>query len=187
MYRPPIASFIGGLEIGFSIFVVRDRTQGITLVLCAGIRGDEYESIIAIRECFRELNPSNMMCHLGILKGNFQKTPPTYFRESQQVEGHVQIHHLSGCHALFLPRVSSWQRVEVGQEIGAIYNPVCDTLQIVRAEHSGRIVVSRSCPSVAPNDFPSTIIPLVFFPSAKCVTSAHHRRKNYIAKGPKLH
>ena len=83
--------------------------------------------------------------------------------KANKARGHVQIQHLSDCHGLFLPRVSQWERVEVGEEIGAIYNPVCDTLQIVHAEHSGRIVVSRTCPSVAPNDFPATIIPLVFF------------------------
>ena len=308
MYRQRITTFIDGQEIGFSILVVRGQKEGKTLIVCAGIHGDEYEGVVAIQECFRELDPSqirgtlmgvpivnepafyahqrenpidgknlarifpghsdgtvseqiashlthsvlkhgdlfidlhsagtyyalkpwvgytmklgriqqiqreaaiafgldliwgspflpgrsssgaylyevptlyvemqgnglcrredveqlkggiqNLMSYLGIIRGEFSRTPPPYFRESNQGEdGHLQIQHLSEHHGLFLTQVSLWEQVEAGQQIGVIYDPEGNILQIVHAEHTGRIVVLRTCPSVAPDDFLTTIIP----------------------------
>lgn len=103
----------------------------------------------------------NLMCYLGMLKGDFPRTPPPYFRESNQgEEGHLQIEHLSEHHGLFLPQVSLWDQVEAGQQLGSIYSPEGVLLQIVHAEYSGRIVVLRTCPSVIQGDFLATIIPL---------------------------
>ncbi len=307
--RQRITTLIDGREIGFSILAVRGQKEGKTLIFCAGIHGDEYEGIVAIQECFRELNPSqirgtwiavpivnepaffahqrespidgknlarvfpghsdgtvseqiayhlthsvlqygdlfidlhsagtyytikpwvgytmktgriqqiqreaaiafgldliwgspflsgrassgaylykvptlyvemhgsglcrrenveqlkggihNLMCYLGLLSGDFPRTPPPYFRESDQnEEGHLQAHHLSEHHGLFLPQVSLWEQVEAGQQIGSIYAPEGNILQIVHAEHSGHLVVLRTCPSVTPGDFLATIIPL---------------------------
>jgi predicted deacylase len=103
----------------------------------------------------------NLMCYLGVLKGNFPRTPPPYFRESNEgEEGHLQIGHLSQHRGLFLPEVALWDAVESGQRIGAIYSPERRILQTVHAEQTGRIVVLRTCPSVAPGDFLATVIPM---------------------------
>ncbi len=308
-YRQRMTTLIDGREIGFSILVVRGQKDGKTLIACAGIHGDEYEGIVAIQECFRELDPAqirgtliavptvnepaffghrrespideknlarvfpghsdgtvseqiayhlthsvlkhgnlfidlhsagtyytlkpwvgytmksgriqqiqreaaiafglnliwgspflpgrssagsylyevptlyaemqgsglchredveqlkqgiqNLMCYLGMLKGNYPRTLPPYFRESDQgEEGHLQIEHLSEHHGLFLPKASLWEQVRAGQPIGCICNPEGDILQIVHAEHSGRIVVLRTCPSVVQGEFLVSIIPL---------------------------
>ena len=309
VFREKISTLIDGREIGFSILVVRGQKDGKTLVVCAGIHGDEYEGIVATQEIFRELEPSqmrgtlivvpivnepaffahqrespldgknlarvfpgdsdgtvseqiashfthsvlkhgnlfidlhsagthytikpwvgytiksgriqqiqreaaiafgldltwgspflpgrsssgaylyevptlyvemqgsgvcrredvnrlkvgiqNLMCYIGMLKGNFPKTPPVDFRESDRgEEGHLQVQHLSTHHGLFLPEVSLWEQVKSRQRLGTIYDATGTILQIVRAEHSGHIVVLRTCPSVAPDDFLATIIPI---------------------------
>ena len=307
--RQQITTLIDGQEIGFSTLVVRGQAEGKTLVVCGGIHGDEYESIVAIQECFRELDATAMsgtfigvpivnepafyahrrespvdnknlarvfpgqsdgtvseqiayylthavlkhasllvdlhsagtyytlkpwvgytmksgrlqqvqreaaiafgldliwgspflpgrtssgsylyevptlyvemqgsglcrredvgrlkqgihhlLCYLGILRGTYPRTPPPYLRESQEgEEGHLQISHLSEHRGLFLPDVTLWTRVREGQQLGAVYSPEGKVVQRVLAEQSGRIVVLRTCPSVAPGDFLATIIPL---------------------------
>ncbi|MCZ6675863.1 MAG: succinylglutamate desuccinylase/aspartoacylase family protein [Candidatus Poribacteria bacterium] len=309
VYRKQITTLIDGREIGFSILVARGQKDGKTLVVCAGIHGDEYEGIVAIQECFRELDPAQIrgtliavpivnepaffahrrespideknlasvfpghsdgtvseqiayhlthsilkhgdlfidlhsagtyytlkpwvgysvkggriqqiqreaaiafgfdliwgsafmpgrsisgsylyevptlhvemrgsglcrredveqlkhgiqrvMSYLKMLKGDFQRTLPPYFRENDQGdEGRLQIEHLSKHDGLFLPHVSLWEHVEAGQRIGCIYSPEGDSLQVVHAEHSGRIVVLRTCPSVVQGDFLVTVIRL---------------------------
>ena len=103
----------------------------------------------------------NVMRYLGILKGDFPRTPPAYFRENDKgEEGHLQVGHLSEHRGLFLPEVSLWESVETGQQMGVIYDPEGKVVQTVHAEHSGRIAVLRTCPSVAQGDFLATIIPL---------------------------
>ena len=58
--RQQITTLIDGWEIGISILVVRGEKEGKTLIVCAGIHGDEYEGAVAIQECFRDLDPTQV-------------------------------------------------------------------------------------------------------------------------------
>ena len=83
VYRQRITTFIDGQEIGFSILVVRGQKEGKTLIVCAGIHGDEYEGVVAIQECFRELDPSQIR---GTLMGVPIVNEPAFTRISEKAQ-----------------------------------------------------------------------------------------------------
>lgn len=58
--RQQITTLIDGWEIRISVLVVRGEKEGKTLIVCAGIHGDEYEGAVAIQECFRDLDPTQV-------------------------------------------------------------------------------------------------------------------------------
>lgn len=104
----------------------------------------------------------NLLRFLEILPGSYPtERPAFYFEDSRPAAGHMQDHHRSDVGGLFIPEVKLWERVEEGQCLGNIYDPLGDVLQVISASLSGRVLTLRICPRVMPGEFTTVVVPFV--------------------------
>ena len=71
----------------------------------------------------------------------------------------MQDHHRSDVGGLFIPEVKLWERVEEGQCLGKVYDPLGDILQVISASLSGRVLTLRICPRVMPGECTTVVVP----------------------------
>ena len=103
---------------------------------------------------------TNLLRFLEILPGAYPtERPAHYFEDPRPAAGHMQDHHQSGYGGLFIAEVKLWERVEKGQCLGKVYNPLGDVLQVISASLSGRILTLRICPRILPGEFTAVIVP----------------------------
>ena len=102
----------------------------------------------------------NLLRFLGNFPGDFPtKRPPFVYEDSGLAAGHMQEQHRSQHGGLFLSTVRVWDRVEKGQRIGTVYDPLGNLLEEILATQSGRILTLRVCPRVLPGEFTAVIVP----------------------------
>ena len=102
----------------------------------------------------------NLLRFLGNLQGEFPTEPPPFFHEEVSgAAGHMQEYHRAQYGGLFIPTVKLWDRIEKGQLLGTVFDPLGDPLEEIVSSQTGRLLTLRICPRVMPGEFTAVIVP----------------------------
>ncbi|MGH2404067.1 MAG: succinylglutamate desuccinylase/aspartoacylase family protein, partial [bacterium] len=91
----------------------------------------------------------NVLAYLGIIEGTYPTESPRYLVEMPAAgSGHLQVDHPSPVSGIFVPAADLWERVTVGQVLGAVRHPNGQVLAQIPAARDGRILFLRTLPRV---------------------------------------
>jgi predicted deacylase len=95
----------------------------------------------------------NVMGHLGMID---RELPPSHVElvveDPRPQSGHIQRCYPAPTGGIFEPAVELGQRIEAGQPLGGIVNPVTGAHQTVVSTQNGRVLVLRTFPAVRAGD-----------------------------------
>lgn len=102
----------------------------------------------------------NILIDLDILDGQIDlpATRPLLLEDGRPNAGYLQIHHPSPQDGYFRPVVTLGQRVQSGDTLGTVCDPLGTTQQDVIAAQTGIVLVLRSFPSVQQHDSLAVIL-----------------------------
>lgn len=101
----------------------------------------------------------NIMAELGMINARPPSPSPNLVVEDPRPSsGHMQICHPSPMDGFFEATVTLGQAIELGQKLGQVINPLGMDARPISADHSGRVIVLRSCPSVKEGDSLAVIL-----------------------------
>lgn len=134
---------------GRSLSVARDANVPAIYAEFLGGGGCESRGVKAyVRGC------RNILIDLDILDGQIElpATRPLLIEDGRPNAGYLQIHHPSPQNGYFHPAVTLGQRVQRGDILGTVCDPLGTTPQTIPAVQNGIILVLRTFPSVKQND-----------------------------------
>ena len=101
----------------------------------------------------------NVMAELNMIDPRAAPSlPEVVVEDPRPSSGHMQICHLSPMDGYFESDVSLGQAVKQGQSLGQIVDALNASPKSIQADHSGRIIVIRTCPSVNKGDSLAVIL-----------------------------
>ncbi|MDG2256772.1 MAG: M14 family metallopeptidase [Opitutaceae bacterium] len=101
----------------------------------------------------------NVMAALGIINPRPPSPPPDLVVEDPRPSsGHMQICHPSPMDGYFEAAVTLGQTIKQGQKLGQVVDPPGTDTRPISADHSGRVIVLRSCPAVKEGDSLAVIL-----------------------------
>ena len=141
---------------GFSLSVARSKGIPAVYVEMPGGGLCRHEDVKA-----DEHGTMNLMRYLGIIEGDYPKSPPRYFVETPEDPPASRIISRPGFLRL---HVGVWQLLQKGDLVAEVIDPLGEVLETIDAPLTGRILLLRSRPSVLPGDmvcelFPETSAP----------------------------
>lgn len=95
----------------------------------------------------------NVMHEFGLLEGAPQApdSPPVVVEDDRPGSGHMQINHPAPCDGFFEAAVEMGQRVEAGDVIGTVTDPLGKRVEVVKAHYAGLVIVLLTFPRVERN------------------------------------
>jgi len=92
----------------------------------------------------------NVMFEFGLLAGQpvLPVEPPLIVEDDREGSGHMQLNHPAPCDGFFDPAVKLGQKVDAGEVIGTILDPLGKTMEIMRAQYGGLVIVLHTFPRV---------------------------------------
>jgi predicted deacylase len=139
---------------GRSLSVARDA--GVPAIYTEYLGGGLC-SDTGIKACYEGC--LNVMAELGMIDPRPAPPPPEVEVEDPRPDsGHMQICHPSPTNGYFEPSVPLGQTVEKGQILGEVLDPLGKSSHEISADHSGRLIVLRSCPAVKEGDTLAVIL-----------------------------
>ncbi|MEO6809985.1 MAG: M14 family metallopeptidase [Isosphaeraceae bacterium] len=137
-----------GLD-GRSLSVARDANVPSIYAEFLGGGGCDPRGVAAyIRGCL------NVLIDLNVIDGNIEapSVPSLVVEDPRDGSGHMQVQHPSPCDGFFEPVVTLGQRVQLGDPLGAVSDPLGRDPVSVSAGWSGVVLVLRTVPSVLEGD-----------------------------------
>jgi predicted deacylase len=100
-----------------------------------------------------------LLAYLGLTEGPpVPHTPDWVVEDDRPAAGFLQVQNQAPVGGFFEPEVSVWQRVERGQRLGTIRDPLGTVRYTLLAEHAGRVVFLRTFPRVLAGDPLCTVL-----------------------------
>jgi predicted deacylase len=136
-----------GLQ-GRSLSVARDANVPAIYAEFLGGGCDPRGVAAYIRGCL------NVLIDLDVVNGEVEAptAPPLVVEDPRAGSGHMQVQHPSPCIGFFEPAVTLGQRVQAGDPLGTVSDPLGRAPISVPAGWSGVVLVLRSVPSVRAGD-----------------------------------
>lgn len=139
---------------GRSLSVARDAKVPAIYAEYLGGGGCSSRGVKAyVKGCF------NVMAELNMIDSRLLPIEPKMVVEDPRPNsGHMQICHPSPTNGYFETMVTLGQNVTQGQILGHVVDPLKSSNQPILAQHTGRILVLRTCPSVKEGDSLTVIL-----------------------------
>lgn len=92
----------------------------------------------------------NVLTDLGVIEGQVLRPvlAPLVVEDSRVGSGHMQVCHPSPCAGFFEAKVALGERVQAGQALGVVTDPLGEEVLPVHADHDGIVLVLRRLPSI---------------------------------------
>ncbi len=95
----------------------------------------------------------NVMIELGLLVGQVTLTvEPLVVEDHRPSAGHMQVNHPSPADGYFQPVVTLGQRVQTGELLGTVCDPLGQTVSRIESRYTGLVIVLHTFPTVSAND-----------------------------------
>jgi predicted deacylase len=126
---------------GRSLSVARDaNVPAIYAEYLGGGRCDPRGTTAYVEGCRRVLSELGLLVEPLPMSSN----SPLWIEDDRPGAGHLQVHHPSPKEGFFEATVDLGQRVDQGQQLGQVVDPLAEQPLPVLAEHSGIVLVLRS-------------------------------------------
>ncbi len=91
-----------------------------------------------------------VMAELGMLQGeaNKQVAEPLVVEDDRPGAGHMQVNHPAPCEGFFEPAVALGQKVNAGDSLGTICDPLGKKIADIRSRYAGLVIVLHTFPRV---------------------------------------
>ena len=107
----------------------------------------------------------NVMIELGLLSGQVEfADEPLIVEDHRPGAGHMQINHPSPCDGFFQPAVTLGQRVQTGDLLGAVCDPMGQTVSRIESRYTGVVIVLHTFPTVAKDDGVAVVMEVTLSP-----------------------
>jgi predicted deacylase len=133
---------------GRSLSVARDANiPAIYAEYLGGGRFDPAGVAAYVRGCRNVMAEFGMMAEEGTGDGEHGEEP-LIVEDDRPGAGHMQINHPAPCDGFFEPAVELGQRVQAGDMLGTICDPLGKQVETIRSRYTGMVIVLHTFPRV---------------------------------------
>jgi predicted deacylase len=133
---------------GRSLSVARDANiPAIYAEYLGGGRFDSAGVAAYVRGCRNVMAKFGMLEAEGMGHGGHSKEP-LVVEDNRPGAGHMQVNHPAPCDGFFEPAVELGQRVQAGDVLGTICDPLGKHVETIRSRYTGMVIVLHTFPRV---------------------------------------
>ncbi len=140
---------------GRSLSIARDAKVPAIYAEYHGGGGCDPDGVSAyVRGCL------NILKHFGVIDGEIEpiSLEQRIIEDARPGAGHMQVRHPSPIQGVFEPKVSLGSRVQIGQGLGTVFDPLGQTVAPVVADSSGVVLVLRKLARISAGESVGVIV-----------------------------